>query len=160
MKQLKYAILPALTAIFFAACSTEQGPSQSELDSQVATKVKAAQDQLKAECDNRINTAAQLQADSLIAIAAKNSNNPKVAATPAPKPVTPAAPPKTKTKVKEVVKTPPPSNTKNDRFTGDGKPKETADETKTKNNRFEAPKEDGKKEETPTDTKRKNDRFK
>lgn len=60
----------AITAIilgFLASCSSEpQGPSQAELDAQVEAKVKAATEQLKAECDSRIMAAAQMRKDSIL----------------------------------------------------------------------------------------------
>jgi hypothetical protein len=100
MKTLKYLLIPALTGLLFVACNTEpKGPSQAELDTQVDAKVKAATDQLKADCDNRIMQAAQMKADSVIAIAAKRAGVKK--APPTPKATTPAPP-------KVVKKTPPP----------------------------------------------------
>ena len=70
MKIVQYIMLPVLTGLLFVACNTEpKGPSQAELDTQVEAKVKLATDQLKADCDSRINQAAQAQADSLLAAA-------------------------------------------------------------------------------------------
>lgn len=148
MKSFKYIVIPALTGILFAACNTEpKGPSQAELDTQVEAKVKAATDQLKADCDSRIMQAAQLQADSLLA-KAKPTSKPK-ATTPAPsttKPSTPKAPP-----------TPVKTNPKADRFNNNGGKTVSKEDTKSKADRFE---NDGKKEVTPEDTKKKADRFK
>ena len=99
MKHIKYILIPALTGFFFTACNTEPvGPSQAELDTQVETKVKAATDQLKAECDTRLMQAAQMQADSLLAKAAKKAPiaAPKPAPAPAPAKVKTPAPPKPK----------------------------------------------------------------
>jgi hypothetical protein len=89
MKHLKYILVPALTGLLFAACNTApQGPSQAELDTQVAAKVKSATELLKSECDNRINTAAQIKSDSIVAIAAKRkaAKPAPVAAKPKPTP--------------------------------------------------------------------------
>jgi hypothetical protein len=98
MKTLKYIIVPVLTGLLFVACNNEpKGPTQAELDTQVEAKVKAATDQLKADCDSRIMQAAQSQADSLLA-----------SAKPVAKPVTPT-PPKTRTTTKTTtVPAPPP----------------------------------------------------
>lgn len=117
MKNLSYIVITAST-LFFASCATEpQGPSQTEIDAQVEAKVKAATEQLKAECDSRILGAAQLKKDSILV---KAGQQKPVVATPAPKPTpTPKAPPvKTKhPEVKEPVKeTPKPT-------VGNGKPK-------------------------------------
>lgn len=99
MKRLQYIIVPALAGLFFTACNNEpKGPSQAELDTQVEAKVKATQDQLKADCDTRLMQAAQLKADSTLAkLANKKAPAPaKVATTPAPttKTKTPPPPPK------------------------------------------------------------------
>lgn len=157
MKHIKYILIPALTGFFFTACNTEPaGPSQAELDAQVETKVKAATDQLKAECDTRLLQAAQMQADSIIAKAAGK----KVA--PAPNAAVPA-PVKPKTPATVKPKTPPtppapPKNPKEDRFNRtDGKKTVTEENTKKKEDRFDGGE---KKSVTPEDTKRKADRFK
>ena len=69
MKTIKYIITPALAAFIFTACNNEvKGPSQAEIDTQVEAKVKAATDQLKADCDSRIMQAAQMKADSILAL--------------------------------------------------------------------------------------------
>ncbi|HNF70912.1 MAG TPA: hypothetical protein PLP34_00765 [Chitinophagaceae bacterium] len=102
MNTQKY-ILATLAALSLAACATEpKGPSQTELDAQVEAKVKAATDQLKADCDARIMQAAQLQADSLFnaqnskaASAPKTTKTPPVKSTPAPVKQTPPPPPPT-----------------------------------------------------------------
>ncbi len=110
MKNLKYILIPALTGIFFTACNTEPvGPSAAELDTQVEAKVKAATDQLKAECDSRLMQAAQLKADSLIAKAA-GKKPIAVAPAPKPKPSTPATVP-TKGTPKQVAPKSEPSKT-------------------------------------------------
>ncbi len=107
MKTLKYLLVPALTGLLFVACNNEpKGPTQAELDTQVEAKVKSATDQLKADCDSRIMQAAQTQADSLLAKAAK--------AAPKPAPAKTKTTTKTTTKV-EPVKAPP--------TIGNGKPK-------------------------------------
>lgn len=84
MKNLKYIIAPAIAIAMFASCNSEvAAPSQAELDTQVEAKVKAATDQLKAECDSRIMSAAQMSKDSLLV--ALGNKKPAIAA-PAPKP--------------------------------------------------------------------------
>ena len=101
MKKLSFLIIPA-TAMFFVACNTEApAPSQADIDAQVEAKVKAATDQLKAECDSRIMAAAQLKKDSILV---KMGSKPAPAPAPAPKP----APAPTKPPVKPVKPTPPP----------------------------------------------------
>lgn len=106
MKHIKYILIPALTGLFFTACNTEPvGPSQAELDAQVETKVKAATDQLKAECDTRLLQAAQMQADSLLAKAAKKA--PVAAPKPAPAPVKPKTPAPVKPKTPPTPPAPP-----------------------------------------------------
>jgi hypothetical protein len=68
MKSIKYIITPALAAFLFTACNNDvKGPSQADIDTQVEAKVKAATDQLKADCDSRIMQAAQMKADSILA---------------------------------------------------------------------------------------------
>ena len=87
MKSIKYIIVPALAAFLFTACNNEvKGPSQADLDAQVEAKVKSATDQLKSECDARIQQAAQLQADSIVAKAAGKKVTPAPAPKPAPAP--------------------------------------------------------------------------
>jgi hypothetical protein len=67
MKKIQYIIATAVALMMFAACNTEvKGPSQAEIDAQVDAKVKSATEQLKAECDSRIMTAAQLKKDSIL----------------------------------------------------------------------------------------------
>ncbi len=148
MKTLKYIMVPVLTGLLFVACNNEpKGPTQAELDTQVEAKVKAATDQLKADCDTRIMQAAQLQADSLLA-----------AVKPVAQPTTPV---KTRTTTKTTVTaTPAPpvkTNPKADRFNNNGGKTVTPEDTKAKADRFE---NGGKKEVTPEDTKKKADRFK
>lgn len=93
MKNLKYIIVPALAAFMFTACNNEvKGPTQAEIDTQVELKVKAATDQLKADCDNRIMQAAQLKADSILA---KTETKKVEASVPVAKPVAPAPKPTT-----------------------------------------------------------------
>lgn len=149
MKTIKYLLIPALTGLLFAACNTEpKGPSQAELDTQVEAKVKAAADQLKADCDSRIMQAAQAQADSVLAKASK--------AAPASKPSAPAA---KKTEKPKPAPAPAPvkTNPKEDRFKNNGGKTVTKEDTKQKEARFE---NEGKKEVTAEDTKKKADRFK
>jgi hypothetical protein len=99
MKKLSFLIIPA-TAMFFVACNTEApAPSQADIDAQVEAKVKAATDQLKAECDSRIMAAAQLKKDSILV---------KMGSKPAPAPAPKPAPAPTKPPVKPVKPTPPP----------------------------------------------------
>ena len=94
MKNIKYIIVPALAALMFTACNNEvKGPSQAELDTQVEAKVKAATDQLKADCDSRMMSAAQMKADSMIA---KTAGNKVTAPVATPKPVAPSSKPITK----------------------------------------------------------------
>lgn len=98
MKKLQYIIVPALAGLFFTACNNEpKGPSQAELDTQVEAKVKATQDQLKADCDTRLMQAAQLKADSmLVKMVNKKSPAPaKVVSAPGPKNTTPQPPKQT-----------------------------------------------------------------
>jgi hypothetical protein len=84
MKNLKYIIAPAIAIAMFASCNSEvAAPSQAELDTQVEAKVKAATDQLKAECDSRIMSAAQMSKDSILVAL---GNKKPAAAAPAPKP--------------------------------------------------------------------------
>lgn len=67
MKKIQYIFAPAIVLAFLASCnSAPQGPSQAEIDTQVEAKVKAATEQLKAECDSRIMAAAQLKKDSIL----------------------------------------------------------------------------------------------
>ena len=154
MKIVQYIMLPVLTGLLFVACNTEpKGPSQAELDTQVEAKVKLATDQLKADCDNRINQAAQAQADSLLAAA-------KPTAKPVTKPITPAQPIKAAPATPKVTETPAPpvkSNPKSDRFNNNGGKTVTPEDSKSKSDRFE---NGGKKEVTAEDTKKKADRFK
>jgi len=154
MKIVQYIMLPVLTGLLFVACNTEpKGPSQAELDTQVEVKVKLATDQLKADCDSRINQAAQAQADSLLAAA-------KPTAKPVTKPITPAQPIKAAPATPKVTETPAPpvkSNPKTDRFNNNGGKTVTPEDSKSKTDRFE---NGGKKEVTPEDTKKKADRFK
>lgn len=154
MKIVQYIMLPVLTGLLFVACNTEpKGPSQAELDTQVEAKVKLATDQLKADCDSRINQAAQAQADSLLAAA-------KPTAKPVTKPITPAQPIKAAPATPKVTETPAPpvkSNPKTDRFNNNGGKTVTPEDSKSKTDRFE---NGGKKEVTPEDTKKKADRFK
>jgi hypothetical protein len=114
MKKLSFLIIPA-TAMFFVACNTEApAPSQADIDAQVEAKVKAATDQLKAECDSRIMAAAQLKKDSILV---KMGSKPAPA--PAPKPSTPVK----QTPVKqEPVKQEPVKETPKPTI-GNGKPK-------------------------------------
>lgn len=152
MKFVKYIIAPSMVALLFASCANEaQGPSQAELDTQVEAKVKAATDQLKADCDGRMLQAAQMQADSLLAkmVTPKPAPAPKPSPAPAPKNDTKIKTPTTKPEVK--------TNPKDDRFSNGGGKKVTTEDTKAKNDRFE---NGGKKEVTPADTKRKDERFK
>jgi hypothetical protein len=106
MKNLKYIIVPALSAFMFTACNNEvKGPTQAEIDTQVEVKVKAATDQLKADCDSRIMEAAQLKADSMMAKTVTKKVEPSAPvakpAAPAPKPTTPkVTTPKVTTPVK------------------------------------------------------------
>ena len=87
MKSIKYIIVPALAAFMFTACNNEvKGPSQADLDAQVEAKVKSATDQLKSECDARIQQTAQMQADSIVAKAAGKKVTPAPAPKPAPAP--------------------------------------------------------------------------
>lgn len=112
MKNLKYIIVPTLAAFMFTACNNEaKGPSQAELDTQVEAKVKAATDQLQADCDSRMMSAAQMQADSIVLKAAGKKVAAPVAA---PKPAAPAkvpAKPTTKPTTKPVKPDTKPSNT-------------------------------------------------
>lgn len=156
MKKLSFLIIPA-TAMFFVACNTEApAPSQADIDAQVEAKVKAATDQLKAECDSRIMAAAQLKKDSILV---------KMGSKPAPAPAPKPAPAPTKPPVKPVKPTPPPppapapvKNPKQDRFDrNDGKKTATEADTKSKQDRFDNNGE--KKTVTPEDTKKKADRF-
>ena len=115
MKIVQYIMLPVLTGLLFVACNTEpKGPSQAELDTQVEAKVKLATDQLKADCDSRINQAAQAQADSLLAAA-------KPTAKPVTKPITPAQPIKAAPATPKVTETPAPP-VKSNPTIGNGKP--------------------------------------
>lgn len=151
MKNLKYIIVPALAAFMFTACNNEvKGPTQAEIDTQVELKVKAATDQLKADCDNRIMQAAQLKADSILAKTASQQVEASAPVAPAPKP---APKPTTKLTPKPEVKT----NPKADRFNNNGGKNVTKEDTKEKADRFE---NEGKKEVTAEDTKKKSDRFK
>lgn len=123
MKNLKYIIVPALAAFMFTACNNEvKGPSQAELDTQVEAKVKAATDQLKADCDSRIMQAALMKADSMIA---KTAGKKVAAPVAAPKPAAPAPKPVTTTKPKTTTKVTTKPSTKptnvNDRVGGNDK---------------------------------------
>ena len=111
MKSIKYIIVPALAAFLFTACNNEvKGPSQADLDAQVEAKVKSATDQLKSECDARIQQAAQLQADSIVAKAAGKKVTPAPAPKPAPAPA-PAAHTTPKHTTPKTTKPVTPSNT-------------------------------------------------
>jgi hypothetical protein len=154
MKNLKYIIVPALAAFMFTACNNEvKGPTQAEIDTQVEVKVKAATDQLKADCDSRILQAAQLKADSMMAKTVSQQAETTTAPVAAPKPVAPTPKPTTKPTTKPEVKT----NPKADRFNNNGGKNVTKEDTKEKADRFE---NEGKKEVTAEDTKKKADRFK
>jgi hypothetical protein len=149
MKTIKYLLIPALTGLLFTACNTEvKGPSQAELDTQVEAKLKSAVDQLKSDCDSRILQAAQTQADSMLAKAAKKAPANKVSA---PAPVV------KKTEKPKPAPAPVKTNPKADRFNNNGGKTVTKEDTKQKEARFE---NEGKKEVTPEDTKKKADRFK
>jgi len=141
MKTIKYIITPALAAFIFTACNNEvKGPSQAEIDTQVEAKVKAATDQLKADCDSRIMQAAQMKADSILANSAANKVEvtAPVAQPVAPKQVTNTTTPKVTTPVKktETVGNGKPkmgassSNSSNE--VGDGKPKMGNEDAKGK----------------------------
>lgn len=85
MKKIQYIIVPALALMMFAACNTEvKGPSQAEIDAQVDAKVKSATEQLKAECDSRIMTAAQLKKDSILVKLGKQKPAPAAPAKTTP----------------------------------------------------------------------------
>jgi hypothetical protein len=92
MKKIKYLIIPALTGLLFAACSSEpKGPSEAEIDALVADKVNARVQQLAAECDARVMEMAKIQADSIVAAMSKKGGKP------APKVAKPTTPPPPKT---------------------------------------------------------------
>jgi hypothetical protein len=115
MKSIKYIITPVLAAFLFTACNNEvKGPSQADIDTQVEAKVKAATDQLKADCDNQIMQAAQIKADSILA----NVASKKEVSTVAPKPA--AASPTTKPTTKPKTPSTKPQDV-NDRVGGNGK---------------------------------------
>jgi hypothetical protein len=153
MKKIQYIIAPAVALMMFAACNTEvKGPSQAEIDAQVDAKVKSATEQLKAECDSRIMTAAQLKKDSILVKLGQQKPAPA-----APAPVK-AAPPKQNTPKADPVKAEPVKNPKQDRFDRtDGKKTTTEADTKKKEDRFDGGE---KKTVTPEDTKKKAERFK
>ena len=141
MKNLKYIIVPALAAFMFTACNNEvKGPTQAEIDTQVELKVKAATDQLKADCDSRIMQAAQLKADSILAKTASQQveASAPVAKPVAPKPVTNTTTPKVTTSVKktETVGNGKPkmgtNSSTSSKEVGDGKPKMGNEDAKGK----------------------------
>jgi hypothetical protein len=141
MKNLKYIIVPALAAFMFTACKNEvKGPTQAEIDTQVELKVKAATDQLKADCDSRIMQAAQLKADSILAKTASQQVEVSVpvAKPVAPKPITNTTTPKVTTSVKktETVGNGKPkmgtNSSTSSKEVGDGKPKMGNEDAKGK----------------------------
>jgi outer membrane biosynthesis protein TonB len=125
MKNLKYIIVPALAAFMFTACNNEvKGPTQAEIDTQVEVKVKAATDQLKADCDSRMMQTAQMKADSILAKKASQQTENTPAPVAASKPVATTPKPKPKPTTKPTTNPTTPSTKPkdvNDRVGGNGK---------------------------------------